>query len=73
MIEFGYRDRKRKLKSLEASGGDWRPNPAFFKFLGRFTPRPEGDSRGPPPGMPMGPPASRGPPRGTNSVRNSFS
>lgn len=59
MMDFGYRDRKRKLQSLEATGGDWRPHPGFFKFVGRFAPKPPGPGgppgMGPPPGRPQGP------------------
>lgn len=44
-MDFGYRDRKRKLQSLEATGGDWRPHPGFFKFVGRFAPNPQGGTR----------------------------
>ncbi|OKL57111.1 hypothetical protein UA08_07521 [Talaromyces atroroseus] len=47
MMDFGYRDRKRKIRSLEASGGEWRPHPGFFRFLGRFgPPTPPGGPRG---------------------------
>jgi hypothetical protein len=67
MMDFGYRDRKRKIKSLQASGGEWRPHPGFFNFLGRFGPQPSpGRPRGPPPGMPMGP--SPGLPHGSDKV-----
>lgn len=62
-MDFGYRDRKRKLQSLLTTGGDWRPNPGFFKFVGRFAPKPPGGEPGgppsgmspPPPGRPQGP------------------
>lgn len=37
MVDFGYRDRKRKIKSLESTGGEWRPHQGFFKFMGRFA------------------------------------
>lgn len=40
LVDFGYRDRKRKLKSLEATGGEWRPHPGFFKFMARFGGKP---------------------------------
>ncbi|KAI7970466.1 hypothetical protein EIK77_006311 [Talaromyces pinophilus] len=73
MMDFGYRDRRRKLQSLEATGGDWRPHPGFFKFVGRFAPKPPGGGGpgGPPSGM--GPPPGRpqGPPGGNNSGQSS--
>jgi hypothetical protein len=40
MVDFGYRDRKRKIKSLEATGGEWRPHQGFFKFMGRYASKP---------------------------------
>lgn len=61
MMDFGYRDRKRKLKSLDASGRDWHPHPGFFKFMGRFSPK--STTPGGPPSR-MGPPPSSGPSQG---------
>ncbi|KAL1969884.1 hypothetical protein VTN77DRAFT_7393 [Rasamsonia byssochlamydoides] len=40
LVDFGFRDRKRKLKRLEATGGEWRPHPGFFKFMARFGGKP---------------------------------
>ncbi|KAJ5554947.1 hypothetical protein N7461_003417 [Penicillium sp. DV-2018c] len=36
VTDFGFRDRKRKLRTLKASGMDWRPGPEMFQFIGRF-------------------------------------
>lgn len=53
LTDFGYRDRKRKLKALKTSGTDWKPNPGFFKTMARFG---RGNMRGPPPTrMPFSP------------------
>lgn len=54
LTDFGYRDRKRKLKAAKISRIDWKPNPGFFKFMARFA---GGNSsmRGPPPRGPPGP------------------
>lgn len=59
--DFGYRDRKRKLKALRAAGTDWRPGPGLFKFMGRFagedankSPGPPGSSNPPPSGPQQG-------------------
>lgn len=59
--DFGYRDRRRKLKALRAAGTDWRPGPGFFRFMGSFAggdvnkrPGPPGGSRPPPSGPPPG-------------------
>lgn len=60
VADFGYRDRKRKLKTLRAAGTDWKPHPGLFKFMGRFA-----SGAGPP-----GPPPS-GPPAGTPSPGSS--
>ncbi|KAH8691420.1 hypothetical protein BGW36DRAFT_431968 [Talaromyces proteolyticus] len=40
MTDFGYRDRKRKIKSVEATGGEWRPHQGFFQFMARFGSKP---------------------------------
>lgn len=37
LTDFGYRDRKRKLKAAKVSGIDWKPNTGFFKFMARFA------------------------------------
>ncbi|KAJ9307952.1 transcriptional regulator family: Fungal Specific TF [Paecilomyces variotii] len=39
LADFAYRDRKRKIRSLATTGGEWRPNSEFFKFMARFAPR----------------------------------
>lgn len=69
-MDFGYRDRKRKLQNLEATGSDWRPHPGFFKFVGRFAPKPPGGKPGGPPGGPlgMGHPGKPPGPAGNNQV-----
>lgn len=57
ITDFGYRDRRRKLRALRMAGTEWRPGPEMFKFMGRFA---RGNPRkGPgPPGRPPGPPPS---------------
>lgn len=65
LADFGYRDRKRKIKSLKAFGGEWRPNPDFFKFMARFGPKgrqPQGGAGGPPPSDASGSSTLQGPP-----------
>ncbi|KAJ5112578.1 hypothetical protein N7532_000623 [Penicillium argentinense] len=73
--DFGYRDRKRKLKALRAAGTEWRPGPGMFKFMGRFAgggpnrkPGPLGKPPGAPPPGPghqnFGPGPASGPPPG---------
>lgn len=54
LTDFGYRDRKRKLKAVKVSGTDWKPSPGLFKFMARFA---GGSSsmRGAPPRRPTGP------------------
>ncbi|KAF1948481.1 hypothetical protein CC80DRAFT_300256 [Byssothecium circinans] len=47
--DFTVRDRTRKLKQVDADGGQWRPRPGV-------------------PGMPMGPPPSKGGPSGPSST-----
>ncbi|WEW59555.1 hypothetical protein PRK78_005029 [Emydomyces testavorans] len=48
-----YRDRKRKLKVIEANGGEWRPPPNFFPpGMGGPGPQPP---KGPPRGVPQTP------------------
>lgn len=57
ITDFGYRDRKRKLRALRVAGTEWRPGPGMFKFMGRFARG--GPNKGPgPPGRPSGPPPS---------------
>ncbi|KAJ5702806.1 hypothetical protein N7488_010354 [Penicillium malachiteum] len=61
VTDFGYRDRKRKLKALRMAGTDWKPTSGLFRFMGRFA----GGSRmpgGPRPPGPPGPPGPSGPP-----------
>lgn len=54
LTDFGYRDRRRKLKAAKMSGIEWKPNPGLFKFMARFA---GGGSsmRRPPPRGPPGP------------------
>ncbi|KAJ5604602.1 hypothetical protein N7510_009756 [Penicillium lagena] len=68
LTDFGYRDRKRKLKALKAAGKEWTPTPGMFKFMARFAggspgqqPGPPGSGLGgaPPPGSAQGNPAHR--------------
>ncbi|OXV10764.1 hypothetical protein Egran_01475 [Elaphomyces granulatus] len=63
LMDFSYQDRKRKLKALELTGGDWRPHPGFFQFMASFG---SGDDSvsGPPPGAP--PPLGPGFPASTS-------
>lgn len=63
VTDFGYRDRKRKLKAIRATGTDWRPGPAMFKFMARFSKGDPNKRPGPPgpPGPPGGPPSGHGP------------
>ncbi|KAJ5273253.1 hypothetical protein N7478_008378 [Penicillium angulare] len=53
ITDFGYRDRKRKLKVLRVAGTEWKPNAGLFRFMGRFT-----GGSGPPGPPPSGPPSS---------------
>ncbi|KAL1862085.1 hypothetical protein Plec18170_000909 [Paecilomyces lecythidis] len=49
LADFAYRDRKRKVRSLTTTGGEWRPTPEFFKFMARFGPKsrqPNGGANG---------------------------
>lgn len=74
ITDFGYRDRKRKLKALRVAGTDWRPGPGMFKFMGRFAGGGGGPNKRPghpgrPPG-PSGPPGPLGPPSSTSSFSN---
>lgn len=59
--EFGYRDRKRKLKALRDSGTDWRPGPALFKYMSRF-----GADANTTPGPPHSRVPAGGPPQGSS-------
>ncbi|KAJ6172173.1 hypothetical protein N7470_001240 [Penicillium chermesinum] len=52
ITDFGYRDRKRKLKAIRSTGTDWRPGPGIPQFMSRFA-------RG---ARPPGPPKAPGPP-----------
>ncbi|KAJ5124007.1 uncharacterized protein N7515_007832 [Penicillium bovifimosum] len=61
VTDFGFRDRKRKLKTLKSAGMDWRPGPEMFQFMGRFAGGPPGQRPGPP-GAFSGPPNPKGPP-----------
>jgi hypothetical protein len=74
IADFAARDRPRKLKWVEANGGQWRPHPDM-----PMPPRPGGPGsspQGPPPqfgqqgGPPQGPP--QGPPRGPPPAMPSF-
>jgi hypothetical protein len=66
VTDFGFRDRKRKLRASKAGGKDWRPGPEMFKFMGRFARGPAGQRPGPPDGMSTGGPPG-GPPGGNAS------
>ncbi|KAI1911677.1 hypothetical protein LOZ39_004715 [Ophidiomyces ophidiicola] len=58
---FASKDRKRKLKAVEANGGEWRPPPNFFPpGMGGPPGPPGGPPRGAPPGVPQTP---TGPPK----------
>ncbi|CRG86865.1 hypothetical protein PISL3812_03877 [Talaromyces islandicus] len=61
MVDFGYRDRKRKIKSLEATRGEWSPHPGFFQFMGRFASKPSA-------GGPMNKPHPTAPSEGNTSA-----
>lgn len=37
LADFAYRDRRRKLKAVKASGVEWRPGPELGKFMARFA------------------------------------
>ena len=70
IADFIYRDRERKIKQVEAWGGQWRPTPGIpgIGGMGPPPPRPQGQG-GPPvtPTTPMGPPPhmqGMGPPPG---------
>lgn len=49
LVDFGFRDRKRKLKALEKFGGEWRPHQGFLRFLSRFAAKPSGAGHPGPP------------------------
>ncbi|CAG8115795.1 unnamed protein product [Penicillium nalgiovense] len=67
VTDFGFHDRKRKLRTLKAGGVDWRPGPEMFKFMGRFAGGPPGQRPGPSGGFgPGGPP---GPPSGSSNMQ----
>jgi hypothetical protein len=55
VTDFGFRDRKRKLRALKVGGTNWRPGSELFKFMGRFAGGPPGQRPGPP-----GPPGGLG-------------
>ncbi|KAG0153904.1 hypothetical protein PDIDSM_1283 [Penicillium digitatum] len=73
VTDFGFRDRKRKLRTLKAGRVDWRPSPEIFKFMGRFAGGPPGQRPEPsgPPGPPggFGPGGSPGPPSGMPTMQ----
>ncbi|KAJ5175954.1 uncharacterized protein N7482_001831 [Penicillium canariense] len=61
--DYGYRDRKRKLRALRAVGTVWKPTPGMFKYMGRFSGSDPSKMKGPPegpqpPGPPGGPPSA---------------
>ncbi|KAF2002276.1 hypothetical protein P154DRAFT_553189, partial [Amniculicola lignicola CBS 123094] len=69
IADFTVRDRRRKLKQMQADGGQWRPRPGMPGMpMGPPPPRAQGQGNQPPtPTTPMGPPPhmqSRGPPPG---------
>ncbi|KAJ5780286.1 hypothetical protein N7457_005446 [Penicillium paradoxum] len=67
VTDFGFRDRKRKLRTLKAGGIDWKPGPELFQFMGRFAGGPPGQRPGPPGSFAPGPPP--GPPSGMPSMQ----
>ncbi|CAG8083564.1 unnamed protein product [Penicillium salamii] len=68
VTDFGFRDRKRKLKASKVNGS-WRPGPDMFKFMGRFAGGPPGQK--PRPGPPGPPPGAGGPPGGAPAAHTS--
>lgn len=66
VTDFGYRDRKRKLRALRAAVTEWRPTPGMFKFMGRFSRGDPSKMKGPPGAAPGGSPP-HGPPGGPPS------
>ncbi|RAH82606.1 hypothetical protein BO86DRAFT_72304 [Aspergillus japonicus CBS 114.51] len=72
LAEFGYRDRKRKLRTAKTTGMEWRPDANLGKFMARFARGPPGAPRGggpPPPGGPPGGPPPRQSPPGAPDMR----
>ncbi|KAJ5592229.1 hypothetical protein N7537_009133 [Penicillium hordei] len=67
VTDFGFRDRKRKLRTLKAGGVDWRPGPEMFKFMGRFAGSTPGQRPGQPGGFGSG--GAPGPPSGTPNMQ----
>ncbi|KAK9849889.1 Fungal transcriptional regulatory protein [Penicillium brevicompactum] len=61
VTDFGFRDRKRKLKAMKTSGRGWSPGPDMFKFMGRFAGGPPGQKPGPPGGQSAGKPPGGAP------------
>jgi hypothetical protein len=61
IADFAARDRARKIKVMEANGGQWRPDAAFMRQMMSAKGSQSGSSpatpMGPPPGFPMGPPS----------------
>lgn len=69
VTDFGYRDRKRKIRALRAAGTEWRPTPGMFKFMGRFAGGNPNSMKGAPP--PRGPPGGPTPTGSSTSQRSS--
>ena len=65
LMDFTYQDRKRKLKALESTGGDWRPHPGFIQFMASFGSGDDGAS-GPPFAAPARDPPGQGFPASTS-------
>ncbi|KAJ4288437.1 hypothetical protein N0V90_011672 [Kalmusia sp. IMI 367209] len=57
--DFAVRDRPRKLKQVEANGGQWRPSPSMPGGMPRGPPPPKGQT-----GPPQTPPSAMRPPMG---------
>ncbi|KAJ5484050.1 hypothetical protein N7539_005846 [Penicillium diatomitis] len=70
--DFGYRDRKRKIRALRAAGTEWRPSPGMFKFMGRFSSKRDPNARRDSPGTaPARTPPPSGPPSGPSGSHGS--
>lgn len=54
ITDFGYRDRKRKLKAARSAGTEWRPGPGIPQFMARFArgAKPQGQGEPPNPQRP---------------------
>ena len=72
LTDYGYRDRKRKLKTIKATETDWKPNPGFFKFMARFG-KSNPSTSGPPTRVPFGPAQDNRGQRGPDPALASYS